>query len=71
MIYAPRTGRELAEELIGTSGNVLLEDQIAKLSASELAEFEAACFRCVLCDWWCGIHELILGKRCRECAMAR
>lgn len=69
MIYAPSTGRALAEELIGTTGNVLLEDQIALLPAYELADFEATCFRCVVCDWWCGMDELILGNTCRDCAM--
>jgi hypothetical protein len=69
MIYKPRTGRELAQELIDTTGNTLLEDQIVKLPASEQAEFEGLVFKCDHCDFWCGMEDLILGRTCRECAM--
>jgi hypothetical protein len=71
VIYRPSTGRELAQELIDTTGNTLLEDQIGKLPASEQAEFEAYVFKCDHCGFWCGQYDLILGSTCRECAMQR
>lgn len=47
---------DLADRLIGTCDNVIVEEELE--TADDIVEFDSLAFLCSACGWWCSTDEL-------------